>query len=523
MNRRQTPFEPGLTTRSTSNSRPSTLHRLVPGIAIALGLLAATPAWANTVDDFSATQGPITVGPGEEPLESEATGFFDGVLDRFRVMAPALDDEAAAGSTATAEIGGGEFTCIIDFANNNSENGGGCTVAWAPDDETDDGVNETFDVTNAGAFEFEVLEAAPGTVIGMFMTDNSVAPEDLIGGQANGVFFFIENPIPGTYTLPIDQFFLPSGPLFDFNEAAVTNIGLVVGYIDGAEGTTRIGPVTSLGPIVGGTEGNPPDGPDDPPPDEELINFVSGTYFNPARDGEGCQVTLEGDGVTIILTCYLFQDGAQAWIIGAGTLSNGQVVFNMTLTSGADFGNDFDADDVVRTPWGTAIMRWSDCNTAEIELNSNLPDYPPITLVTTKVTRNNCDGPGPDAALLASQGTLFDPLRDGEGFQLALQGETGIFVLTWYTYLNGEQVWLIGTGTQNGAQLVFDDLVITSGADFGADFDPNDVDRTFWGQVIFQFLDCNNAIAFVTPMNGQEAMFDQFEIQVRKLVTGVCS
>lgn len=523
MTARKTPFDPGLPIPSSSNPYPSILHRFVPGIAIALGLITASPALADRVDDFSDPQGPVTVGPGEEPSESEATGFFDGVLDRFRVMAPALDEDAAAGSTATAEIGGGEFTCTIDFSNN-TLNGGGCTVAWARDDETDDGMSETFDVTNAGAFEFRVLEAAPGTVVAMFMTDASVDPSEVIpSGQSNGVFAFIENPVPGTYTLPIDQFVSVIDPLLDFDESAVTNIGLVVGYIEGAEGTTRIGPVTSLGPIVDGTEGNPPDGPDDPPPDEELINFVSGTYFNPARVGEGCQVTLEGDGVTIILTCYLFQDGAQAWIIGAGTLSSGQVVFDMTLTSGADFGNDFDADDVVRTPWGTGIMRWSDCNNAEIELTSLLPDYPPIILVTTKVTRNNCGGSGPDSALLASQGTLFDPLRDGEGFQLALQGDTGIFVLTWYTYLNGEQVWLIGTGTQLGAQLVFDDLVITSGADFGADFDPNDVERTFWGSIIFQFIDCNNAIAFVTPMNGQEAMFDQFEIQVRKLVTGTCS
>ena len=483
-------------------------------ILLLLGAALVASSWgalAATVDDFTVPMGPITVGPGEVPDESVATMFEPSVLGGFRVLGPVVDDEAPPGNQATTSIGGGAFEC--DHSANSF--GGGCTVAWTSDES-----GNSFDFTQAGAFEFEVLEIDSPAAIGVLLIGDDVDVSTLFGETPDGAAFVLEVTAPGVYSLPLDQFFDISNPFAPFDFSTVTVVALAVAMEGPQSGTVRIGPVSTTGPIGAGPQVDPPD--NDPPPDEELINFVSGTYFNPARDGEGCQVTLEGDGVTIILTCYLFQDGAQAWIIGAGTLLNGQVVFDMTLTSGADFGNDFNAGDVVRTPWGTAVMRWSDCNTAEIELNSALPGYAPITLVTTKVTRNNCDGPGPDAALLGNQGTLFDPLRDGEGFQLALQGETGLYVLTWYTYLNGEQVWLIGTGTQSGAQLVFDDLVITSGADFGADFDADDVERVFWGSVIFQFTDCNNAIAFVTPMNGQEAMFDQFEIQVRKLVTGIC-
>lgn len=487
-------------------------------LIFALFAIAAAPAWADTVDDFTAAQGPITVGPDELPPESEATGLYPNVLGGFRVMAPVVGEDSAPASTATARIGGGEFECVVDLPSMGTENDGGCAVAWPGAEQ-----GQTFDLTNAGAFEFEVLEAGAGALVAITLVEGDVDINSVFNGDVTtGVIGFIESPTPGSYTLPINQFFNPTDPFGQFDLTSVTSIVLVAGYFDGVDGTVRIGAVSTTGPVDDGPVVNPPDDPDDPPPDEELITFVSGTYYNPARSGEGCQVTLEGDGVTIILTCYIFQDGAQAWIIGAGTLSNGQVTFDMTLTSGGDFGNDFNPDDVVRTPWGTAIMRWSDCNNAEIQLNTLLLDYPPITLETTKVTQSDCAGAGAPEAALRNQGTLYDPARSGEGFQLAVQGESGIFVLTWYTYLDGEQVWIIGTGTQAGNQLVFDDLVITSGGDFGADFNPDNVVRTFWGSIIFLFTDCNNAIALITPDPLGQPEFVQFEMQVRKLVLGTC-
>ncbi len=481
-------------------------------------LITAGASFADVVDDFTVPHGPITLGPGEEPTEDQATDFVPSVLGGFRVMSPVVGEDSAPGSTATARIGGGAFECDLAFTGADEDNGGGCTVAWTADED-----GSTFDLTQAGAFEFEVLEAPPGAIVAMFLIDGSVDTSAVIsGGVTNGVVAFIENPAPGDYSIPIADFVNPLDPFFDFNTGAVSHVVLVAGYSEGAQGVTRIGALSTTGPIGDGPDKEPPDNPDDPPPDEQLIDFVSGTYFNPDRSGEGCQVTLEGDGVTIILTCYLFLDGAQAWIIGVGTLSNGQVIFDMTLTSGADFGNDFDPDDVMRTPWGTAIMSWSGCNDASIELLPLLAAFEPITLDTTKVIPDDCQGDGADDDTLAFQGTLYDPQRDGEGFQIAAQGETGIYVLTWYTYLDGEQVWLIGTGTRAGSQMVFDDLVITSGADFGADFDPDDVVRTFWGSLMFLFTDCNSGIALITPDPLGQPEFAQFEMPVQKLVPGVC-
>ncbi len=480
-------------------------HRLVLLICLLLTPLAAI---ADTVDNFTVPQGPITVSPGETASETEGTMFAAGVLGGFRVMAPAVDEDGAPGATATAQIGGGEFTCSVNLE-------GGCAVGWAPDQE-----NTSFDMRNAGAFELNVLEADPGAALVVFLINGTVDINTVVTSQvSNSAITFIENPAPGSYTLPVSEFVPVSlDPLFEFDFGTVTNVVLAAAYIDGFDGTLRLGPVTTTGPIGNGPEVEPPDLPGD----EELIRTISGTYYNPMRSGEGCQITLEGDEQTFILTCYFFLDGEQAWVIGSGFLVGGEIDFiGMTITSGADFGDDFNPDDVVRTPWGEAGMAWNDCNNATLTLLPVVPGFSPINLDLTKITPDTCTVPEPTAEPPSNEGTFYDTARSGEGLQVARQGDSNVYVVTWYTYLDGKQVWLIGTGTRQENRLVFDDMIITSGTGFGPDFNPDDVVREPWGTLTLDYTDCNNASATATPLPGQTA-FAPLEVDVRKLVTGIC-
>ena len=73
----------------------------------ALLLVAVSAAQAELIDDFSASQGPYTVGPGEEISEDEAILFTDSVLGGFRVLVPVIDEDAPSGSTVTAGAAGG--------------------------------------------------------------------------------------------------------------------------------------------------------------------------------------------------------------------------------------------------------------------------------------------------------------------------------------------------------------------------------------------------------------------------------
>ncbi|KAA9131581.1 hypothetical protein F3N42_09710 [Marinihelvus fidelis] len=323
--------------------------------ALAVFLVAATlPALADTVDDFTVPMGPITVGPGEEPTEEEATMFAAGVLGGFRVLVPVVDEEAPASDRATTSIVGGVFECDLTA----TSFGGGCTVGWPGDEEGD-----SFDFTEAGAVEFEILEAAAGAIVAVILINGSVSLSDVISGEeTNGAVAFLENPGPGVYSLPIEQFFNFSNPTAPFDFTTVTVVAMSVAFEESFNGLVRIGPVTTSGPIGNGPDVGPPD---DPPADDDLRPLLSGTYYNAARDGEGFQVTVLGETGIEVITWYTYLDGRQAWLIGTGIREGDRIAFDdLVITEGADFGPDFDPGDVVRIPWGSITLDYSDCNTA---------------------------------------------------------------------------------------------------------------------------------------------------------------
>ena len=286
-----------------------------------------------------------------------------------------------------------------------------------------------------------------------------------------------------------------------------------MGNSTGNDADLTLGEFATDGPIKVG-----PDAPDD---DDIVAEELSGSYYNAARSGEGCQLTLERDGISFILTCYMYNNGEQFWIIGFGFLLDGQIVFSeLTITSGADYGASFNPADVVRENWGSAIMTWGDCNNAELDLMPVLQGFEDYTMNLTRVIPVTCGGGGAQGDALPWMGSWFWINRDGEGFQLSVEGDNAnIFVMTWYTYLDGKQVWLIGTGVRNGNLLVFDEMIITSGTGFGTAFNPDDVVRQVWGKITFDFTDCNNLIAIV---DAQLPEFSDIGLDQIKLIPGNC-
>lgn len=453
---------------------------------------------ADVIDPYTAPQGPFTVGPNEEIPEEDAVVFTDSVLGGFRVAAPVMGDDAASGSTATLNINGGVFVCSLDFPNVDPvNNNGGCAGGY------DRGEDEAFDLSGSTRFIFDVQAVQGGMSLGVTLVDIN---EDLSVGR-------VENVSPGQVSLPFDQLFHLTNPA-GVDLGAIDNIGIAIINSVGQEGSVTLGEFSTDGPIGDGPSGPPGGGGD------IAAREISGNYFNPLRDGEGCQLTLERDGVTFILTCYFYNDGKQFWIIGVGLLEDGQIVFgDMTITTGADYGGGFDPADVARESWGSVIMSWADCNNATLELLPVLPGYEQTTLVLTRVIPTLCGGGGPQGDSVDWMGAYFGPLRDGEGFQLAAEGDGSIWVITFYTYLNGEQVWLIGAGARDGDRLTFSNVVITSGADFGSEFDPADVQREFFGEIIADFSDCNN---FTATVDSALPEFEDIVLDVTKIVPGAC-
>ena len=251
-----------------------------------------------------------------------------------------------------------------------------------------------------------------------------------------------------------------------------------------------------------------------------LDKRITGNYFDVGRSGEGCQLTREGDGETYILTCYMYESGEQVWLIGVGNLQGNRLWFEeMTITSGADYGSAFDADDVARENWGSMELVFRDCNNAILTWSSILPNFEDFSVDLTKIIEADCMQEVPDSGIADFSGNYFDSDRSGEGFQIALEANRETYIATYYTYLNGKQVWLIGTGQLIGNEISFDDLVITEGAGFGSDFQAEDVVRIPWGTLTMRFTDCNNAVVEVEP---ELAGFEPQTLTVSRIVPAVC-
>lgn len=470
--------------------------------AIFLVLLAAIAAWmprAGTavIDPFTVPQGPLTVGPGEEITPEQGVITAAGVLGGFRVMAPAMGDDAPPGSTTTVSAGGGVWDCVVDVSSPDPVTAnGGCSVGW------DRSEGPVFDFSMVDSFDMDVVRVEGGATLSLQAVDVNQA---LSIGPVEGVQ-------EGMLQIPRSAFFPLVGGGVDWT--AIDNLSLVVINENRDDARVTIGAVGASG-VIPGTQ-DPPPGPSD----DDLGDTTSGNWFNPARSGEGCQLTREGDGVTFILTCYVYRDGDQVWMIGTGVLADGRIVSdNMVITEGADYGPGFDPDDVVRIPFGTVTIDFTDCNTGSVTMSPIVEGFESVLLPMQRIVPVDCGQGVPDPANAIRAGNWYDPDRSGEGFQLAVEGTDGLHVLTFYTYLNGQPAWLIATGTIEGNRIVFADAVITSGTGFGSGFDPDEVVRTPFGTLTMEFQDCNNATMLIESSLPE---FSDLNLNLTRIVQGSC-
>lgn len=84
---------------------------------------------------------------------------------------------------------------------------------------------------------------------------------------------------------------------------------------------------------------------------------------------------------------------------------------------------------------------------------------------------------------------------DGQGalINIAEAGGTSVFVVSWYAYLNGEQVWMVGSKpiAANSTSITVP-VQISNGTGFGQDFISDNLNRTNWGDLTFNFASCDS-------------------------------
>ena len=156
----------------------------------------------------------------------------------------------------------------------------------------------------------------------------------------------------------------------------------------------------------------------------------------------------------------------------------------LEVIAGDMVGQQLDADPSTAVDWGEGhwlryegVTGLGDIGGPDTTLTVPLaPEAQPAFLVT----------PGHTAA-------WFDPEHAGEGFILEILDD-GVAVIYWFTYDEaGAQRWFTGVGEIRGNEVVFEDLLVTTGGQFGPALDPAAIERLPTGQLNILFAGCDMA------------------------------
>jgi hypothetical protein len=92
-------------------------------------------------------------------------------------------------------------------------------------------------------------------------------------------------------------------------------------------------------------------------------------------------------------------------------------------------------------------------------------------------------------------GLWYNPNESGHGLQIeVLKTEgTATLLVSWYAMLDGQPIWLMGTGPLN-KDLAFVNMSISSGTQFPPAFNADDVQLVDWGTAKLKFIDMNNLV-----------------------------
>ena len=91
-------------------------------------------------------------------------------------------------------------------------------------------------------------------------------------------------------------------------------------------------------------------------------NDLSGSWYDPAHDGEGFIVEQLSEQQALVFWFTYDDSGNQSWLISTGTMKGNRLTFPELLQPlGGKFGRSFDPNDVNRRPWGELTLEL-DCS-----------------------------------------------------------------------------------------------------------------------------------------------------------------
>lgn len=250
-----------------------------------------------------------------------------------------------------------------------------------------------------------------------------------------------------------------------------------------------------------------------------ISSGYSGNWYDPARSGEGLQLEILSSDVALVEWYTYDSQGKQRWIQGVGNIAGNSIQFPQAYTTqGGKFGLAFNPDEVKVTAVGNMSLTFGDCNTGTFKYTAfGQTQTLPIQRLTQTMGAGcqSINGvPGEPVMSYAGQsGSWYNTTRSGEGFDLQWLAN-GAALVTWYTYdANGNQVWLLGVGSQQGNAIVFDQMAITNGPKFGAAYNKADLQQDDWGSLTLT-LDCNGGTAHYA---SKQAAFGSGDLTLTRL------
>jgi mono/diheme cytochrome c family protein len=120
-----------------------------------------------------------------------------------------------------------------------------------------------------------------------------------------------------------------------------------------------------------------------------ITNGISGTWYDPARDGEGFMIDVAKEGIVAVSYYTYDTQGRQMWVIGSGTTDGNVFQIDFEITEGGIYGTAFDPLLVNHYPWGSGIFTFSSCyaGMAEIIPNENYADeFEALTIYISRLT-----------------------------------------------------------------------------------------------------------------------------------------
>lgn len=167
----------------------------------------------------------------------------------------------------------------------------------------------------------------------------------------------------------------------DADHATATWQSAAAGFGDGSMALSRL-----TRPAASGGSGNPA---------LAITGCHSGSWYDPTRSGHGLQVQVLEGGQLLAVVWYVYLDGEQRFLIGAGPINGASASVPLSITDGADFPPAFAAGDVRTQAWGTLQFTALGPDSARITWSSPFAGFNEGSLPLSRLTSLRGRGCGP--------------------------------------------------------------------------------------------------------------------------------